>query len=65
MDIDIIETVNELFKDIYDDYKNTSDDIFYKNLMQKRIAILTIIASSPINIYDTLYALTPKDYLLK
>jgi hypothetical protein len=71
--LDIIETIDKLFEDIYKDHltilKSDSfidnNEVFYTNLMKRRLAILCIIALNPINTYDTLYALTPKDYLLK
>jgi hypothetical protein len=71
--LDIIETIDKLFEDIYKDHisivKSNSptdnNEAFYTNLMKRRLAVLCVIALNPINTYETLYALTPKDYLLK
>jgi len=66
--MDVIETVNALFEDIYKEYiirlGSNSDEELYKILMKKRRAVLCIIATNPINTENILYALTPKDYVL-
>jgi len=73
LELDIIETVDKLFNDIYKDFITIKEKIdtcdnnneFYNKLMKTRVAVLCLIALNPINTCDTLYVLTPKDYLLK
>lgn len=67
--IDIIETINELFEQIYTDIilTSSSDDNreIYYNLMKKKRAVLCASACNPMNTYEILYQLTPKQYNLK
>jgi len=75
IDIDIIETINELFNQIYTDIiaiiKTTPDiseeanTALYNNLMKKRRAMLCIAALNSVNTPHIITMLTPKQYNLK
>ena len=59
--MDVIETVNALFEDIYKEYiirlGSNSDEELYKILMKKRRAVLCIIATNPINTENIFFLL--------
>jgi len=68
---DIIDTINELFDQMYnditliyhDDNKNVKELYIY--LMKKKHAVLCASASNPMNTQDVLNQLTTKQYVLK
>ena len=69
LDIDVIETVNALFDQIYSDMiemiKDDKDLIVYNNLMKKKRAVLCTMALNPINTASIMNSLTPKKYKLR
>lgn len=75
IDMDVIETINELFNQIYNDMIaiiKTTPDVseeaytkLYNNLMKKRRAMLCIAALNPVNTPHIITMITPKQYNLK
>ena len=71
MDIDIIETINALFDQIYNDMiemKDTKEDInmeIYNNLMKKKKAVICTLALHPVNAKSIINSLTPKQYKIR
>jgi hypothetical protein len=72
--IDIIETINELFEQIYKElivssaYNDTDNDEtrnLYYNLMKKKRAVLCASACNPMNTSTLAYELTPKQYYIE
>lgn len=66
---DIIDTINELFNQMYNDinliYHDTNNKELYIYLMKKKHAVLCASASNPMNTKDVLDQLTTKQYILK
>jgi hypothetical protein len=75
IDMDVIETINELFNQIYTDMIaiiKTTPDVseeayteLYNNLMKKRRAMLCIASLNPVNTSHIITMITPKQYNLK
>jgi len=68
--IDVIETITELFEQIYRDilmssaYNDDNRELYY-NLMKKKRAVLCASACNPMNTEKLLYELTPKQYYIE
>lgn len=67
--MDLIDTINELFDQIYNDicvsYHLEHNQELHKYLMKKKHAVLCASASNPMNTKDVLNQLTTKQYTLK
>jgi len=68
--IDLIETINELFEQIYKEilissaYNDDTRELYF-NLMKKKRAVLCASACNPMNTETLLYELTPKQYYIE